>query len=79
MASMNAAQNAAFAAGSGVTPATVLVAIAGITITLAFVWVVWLTYGIFGAWQSGRATLFDLLWRVLRGCVVLMVLGFYLR
>ena len=76
---MNAAQNAAFAAGSGAAPAMLLAAIAGITITLAIVWVVWLTYGSFGAWQAGRTNLFDLLWRVLRGCIVLSVLGFYLR
>ena len=76
---MNAAQNAAFAAGSGATPTALLAAIAGITITLTLVWVVWLTYGSFGAWQAGRANLFDLLWRVLRGCIVLSVLGFYLR
>jgi len=39
----------------------------------------WLTYGAFGAWQSGRASLFDLIWQVIRACIVLLVLGFYLR
>lgn len=76
---MTAAQNAAFTAGAGVTPGTLLVAIAGITLTLSLVWAMWLTYGAFGAWQSGRASLFDLSWQVIRACIVLLVLGFYLR
>ena len=75
---MTAAQNAAFTAGSGITPSTLLISIAGITLTLGLIWCVWLTYGAFGAWQGGRASLFDLLWLVLRGCIVLLVLGFYL-
>ncbi len=76
---MTAGQNAAFAAGSGITPETLLVAIAGITLTLALVWALWLTFGVFGAWQSGRASLFDLTWGVLRSSIVLLVLGFSLR
>ena len=76
---MTAEQNAAFAAGAGVDPNTLLVGIAGITLTLGLVWAIWLTFGVFAAWQSGRASLFDLLWSVLRACIVLLVLGFHLR
>jgi len=76
---MTAAQNAAFQAGSGVTPPTLLVSIAGVILLLAFVWVVWVTLGTFRAWQNGQATLFDLTWNALRASIVLMVLGFYLR
>ncbi len=76
---MTAEQNAAFAAGAGVDPNTLLVAIAGITLTLGLVWAIWVTFGVFAAWQSGRASLFDLLWSVLRACIVLLVLGFHLR
>lgn len=76
---MTAEQNAAFAAGAGVDPNTLLVTIAGITLTLGLVWAIWLSFGVFAAWQSGRASLFDLLWRVLRACIVLLVLDFHLR
>lgn len=76
---MTAAQNAVFQAGSGVTPNTLLLAIATIVMTLAFVWVIWITFGVFRAWQEGQATLFDLTWSALRACIVLMVLGFYVR
>ena len=76
---MTAGQNAAFEAGAGIPPNTLLIAISGITLTLSLVWALWLTFGAFTAWQTGRATLFDLLWSVLRACIVLLVLGFYLR
>ncbi len=76
---MTAEQNAAFAAGAGVDPNTLLIAIAGITLTLGLVWSLWLTVGVFAAWQAGRASLFDLLFCVVRACIVLLVLGFHLR
>lgn len=76
---MTAAETAAFTAGAGAPPDTVLLAIAGRTLTLALVWAMWLTMGIFAAWQSGRASLFDVLWAVLRACIVLLVLGFIVR
>ena len=76
---MTAAQSAAFQAGSGVTPGTLLSAIASVVLVLAFVWVMWVTVGSFRAWQSGQVTLFDLIWAALRASIVLLVLGFYLR
>ena len=76
---MTAAQNSAFQAGSGVTPATLLTGIASIVLVLAFVWVIWVSLGTFRAWQNGQAVLFDVIWSALRASIVLMVLGFYLR
>ena len=76
---MTAAQNAAFQAGSGFTPATLLTGIASIVLVLAFIWVIWVTLGTFRAWQNGQAALFDVVWATLRASIVLMVLGFYLR
>ena len=79
---MTAAQNAAFVAGAGIIPHSLLVAIASVTLTLGLVWALWLTFGVFAAWQSDRASTFDLVWSVLRACIVLIVLivlGFYLR
>lgn len=76
---MTLAQNAAFQAGSGVTPSTLLVAIAAIVIVLTIIWVIWVTLGTFRAWQNGQVVLFDVVWSALRASIVLMVLGFYLR
>lgn len=76
---MTPAQDAAFQAGSGVTPAMLLTAIASVVIVLAFVWVIWVTLGTFRAWQDGQVGIFDLMWSALRASIVLMVLGFYLR
>ena len=76
---MTTAQNAAFQAGSGFTPATLLTGIASVVLVLAFIWVIWVTLGTFRAWQNGQATLFDVVWATLRASIVLMVLGFYLR
>lgn len=76
---MTPAQSTAFQAGSGVTPSTLLTAIASIIVVLAFVWVIWVTFGTFRAWQDGQVGIFDLMWSALRACIVLMVFGFYLR
>ena len=76
---MTPAQNTAFQAGSGVTPATLLTGIASVVLVLAFVWVIWVTLGTFRAWQNGQVALFDVIWSALRASIVLMVLGFYLR
>jgi integrating conjugative element protein (TIGR03758 family) len=71
---MTPAQSAAFQAGSGVTPGTLLTTIASVVLVLTFVWVMWVT-----AWQDGQVALFDLVWAALRASIVLLVLGFYLR
>ena len=76
---MTTAQKAAFQAGSGFTPATLLTGIASVVLVLAFIWVIWVTLGTFRAWQNGQAALFDVVWATLRASIVLMVLGFYLR
>jgi len=76
---MTGAQSTAFQAGSGVTAGTLLGAIAGVVLVLAFVWVIWVTIGTFRAWQGGQVGLFDLMWSALRASIVLLVLGFYLR
>ena len=76
---MTAAQNNAFQAGSGFTPATLLTGIASVVLVLAFIWVIWVSLGTFRAWQNGQAVLFDVVWSALRASIVLLVLGFYLR
>ncbi len=76
---MTPAQSAAFQAGSGITPDTLLAGVASVVLVLAFVWVIWVTLGMFRAWQAGQVSLFDLIWAGLRASIVLSVLGFYLR
>lgn len=76
---MTEQQRLAFEAASGASPDTLLLAIAGVTLTMALLWVTWITFGTFQAWQDGRASFFDLIWNVLRACIVLLVLGFYIR
>ena len=76
---MTAAQNAAFQAGSGVSPETLLTAIASVILVLVFIWVIWVSLGTLRAWQNGQIVLFDVVWSTLRASIVLMVLGFYLR
>ena len=76
---MTGAQDTAFQAGAGVTPATLLTGIASVVLVLAFVWVIWIALGSFRAWQDGRVGLIDLAWNALRASIVLLVLGFYLR
>ena len=76
---MTAAQIAAFQAGSGVSPGTLLTAIASVILVLVFIWVIWVSLGTFRAWQNGQIVLFDVVWSTLRASIVLMVLGFYLR
>jgi integrating conjugative element protein (TIGR03758 family) len=76
---MTPAQDAAFQAGSGVTPGALLAAIASVVIVLALVWGIWVTVGTFRAWQDGQVGMFDVVWSALRASIVLMVLGFYVR
>jgi integrating conjugative element protein (TIGR03758 family) len=76
---MTPAQSAAFQAGSGITPGTLLAAIASVVLVLVFVWVMWVTVGTFRAWQDGQTAIFDLVWAAMRASIVLLVLGFYLR
>ena len=61
------------------TPGTLLTAIAGVVLVLAFVWVIWVTLGTFRAWQDGQVGVLDLTWGALRASIVLLVLGFYLN
>ena len=76
---MTAGQSAAFQAGSGVMPGTLLTAVAGVVLVLVVVWVMWVTLGTFRAWHEGQADLLELVWGALRASIVLLVLGFYLR
>jgi integrating conjugative element protein (TIGR03758 family) len=72
-------QRVAFAGGAGVAPEEVLLAIALIVAVLFLLWLVWVAFGQLRAWAEGRATLFDLLWTLTRACLMVLVVGFYVR
>ncbi len=76
---MTSQQEAAFQAGSGFSSSVVLTTIASTVLTLTFIWVAWLALGSFRAWYEGHLETFDLLWHIIRACIVLAVLGFYVR
>ena len=83
---MNAAQGAAFQAGAGIPPGTLLNGIAAVVLVLVFVWVIWVSLGTCPSCQArrvprqdGQVDVFDLVWGTLRASIVLLVLGFYLR
>lgn len=75
---MNATQQAAFAAGSGVTHSNLLLGIAMITMTLALLWLAWLAISQMRQWRAG-GEFFDLIWRIIRGGILLMFLGYFIR
>ncbi|MEJ1416256.1 MAG: DUF3262 family protein [Candidatus Sedimenticola sp. (ex Thyasira tokunagai)] len=75
---MNASQQAAFAAGSGVTHANLLLGIALIIMTLALLWLAWLAFAQMRQWRAG-GDFFDFLWRIVRGGILLMFLGWFIR
>lgn len=75
---MNATQQAAFAAGSGVTHSNLLLGIAMITMTLALLWLAWLALSQMKQWRAG-GEFFDLIWRIIRGGILLMFLGYFIR
>lgn len=76
---MTTQQSLAFEAASGVTPETMLLAVASAVLILTIVWVIWTTLGNFQAWWEGNMNLFDVLWLTIRASIVLLVLGYYLR
>ena len=70
---------AAFEAGSGVATTALLAAIAGAVLAPLTLWVAWVTYGALRAWRAGEASLYELLWTVLRASILLLVAGFFIR
>ena len=76
---MTPQQQHAFESGSGFTADIVLLGIASVVLTIALVWAAWMAFGSLRSWNSGQIELADLMWNVLRTCIVLAVLGFYIR
>ena len=76
---MNSVQKAAFEAASGLGSDVLLLAIKSSLIVLLMVWATWVLMGSFKAWRQGEIELYDALWQVLRACISLLIVGFYIQ
>lgn len=70
---------AAFQQGAGRPPADLSYLIAAIIITIALLWVTWLSFGTVKAWVNGDLNSSEMMFTVLRGLLVLALLGFFIR
>lgn len=71
--------DAAFALGSGVAPADLLLGIAMIVMTLFTLWTAWVAYAQFQLWQYGHSDIYTFIWTILRASFLLLLLGFFIR
>ena len=76
---MTAGQEAAFRAASGAHADMVLAGIAGAIAVLALIWTTWIALGSLRDWRAGEIELIDLMWNSIRACIVLLLIGFYVR
>lgn len=68
----------AFEAGAGVLPSQLSSTISIITLTAVFLWVAWLAFSQYQSFANGDITFYDLIWRVIRGVIVLVLFTFIL-
>lgn len=71
--------DAAFESGAGQSGADLRLAITAIVITLAFVWSAWLAIGAFRGWSEGTMHLGEAMMTILRGFIVLALIGAFVR
>lgn len=76
---MTTEQAAAFQAGAGVAATGLLTLISSTVIVFGLLWVTWLAIGSLRALRAGNIEMYDMGWHVIRACIVLMILGFYIR
>ena len=69
----------AFEAGAGVSPTNLNEAIGMIILMAVFLWVAWLTFSQYQSFASGDITFYDLIWRVVRGVIVLLLFTLILK
>ena len=67
------------AATHGISADALLLAIAMIVMTFYTLWTAWLAFGQAHGWWADQADLYDLIWAVLRGAILLLLVGFFLR
>ena len=68
-----------FLEGSGVEAAGLNEAIAALTLTIALTGIGWIWIGAYRAWTAGDLTIAETAFTILRSCMVVLVLGFFIR
>lgn len=68
---------AAFNVGSGVTAGELNTAISSIAIMFIILWVAWVVIAQFQSFSKGEITFYDMLWRVIRAVVVMLLFTIY--
>jgi len=76
---MNNIQKNAFKAAAGLGPDVLMLAIKSSLMVLLMIWATWVVMGTFKAWRIGEIELYDALWQVLRACISLLIVGFYIQ
>ena len=76
---MNSTQEAAFRAGAGVDASTLELTLASFLIVGIMIWVSWVALGALKAWRLGDLEIYDFLWQIMRCCIVLAVVGYYVQ
>ena len=71
--------DAAFEVGAGQSGAALRFALAAIIATLAFLWASWLAVGAYRGWADGSLDAGAAMLTVLRGLLVLAVIGMFVR
>ena len=69
----------AFEAGAGQSGAELRLALAAIIITLGFLWTAWLSVGVYSGWRDGSLNAGGAMMTMLRGLLVLAVMGAFIR
>jgi integrating conjugative element protein (TIGR03758 family) len=76
---MDAPTAAAFQAAAGSAAGDVLLALAGIVIVAAVLWLAWTTLSLFGAWQARHLDFGEMGTYLVRGGIALSVLAYFIR
>lgn len=68
---------AAFKVGAGVEAGSLATAISSIVIMFIILWVAWVVIAQFQSFSKGEITFYDMLWRVIRAVVVMLLFTIY--
>lgn len=68
---------AAFNVGAGVKAGDLSLAISSIVIMFIILWVAWVVIAQFQSFSKGEITFYDMLWRVIRAVVVMLLFTIY--
>ncbi len=75
---MSSGQKKAFKASTGHSPADLLTAVSMTLAVIYLLWMAWIAYSQFKAWQTGQGTFYDLIFTIVRAAIVAMIIGFTL-